>query len=153
TQNDVCTAGKCGGAPVVCAASDHCHVAGTCDSKTGACSNPAIADGTACDDGQLCTQKDGCSAGKCGGAPVVCAAADQCHVAGVCDPASGACSNPPVADGTTCNDGQLCTRNDSCSAGVCGGTAVVCAASDQCHAAGVCDPASGACTNPAVADN
>jgi len=155
TQKDVCQAGTCTGTmPVVCTASDQCHDAGTCDPASGACTNPAKADGTDCNDGNACTQKDVCAAGTCTGTmPVVCAAADQCHDAGTCDPASGVCSNPAKADGTTCSDGNACTQKDVCQAGTCTGTMpVVCTAQDQCHDTGTCDPASGACTNPAKAD-
>jgi hypothetical protein len=138
----------------VCAAVDQCHAAGACDPATGACSTPPVADGTGCNDGSACTQADACIAGICVGSnPVVCTAADQCHAAGTCDPTTGACSNPTVADGTACNDGSACTRADSCQAGTCvGSNPVVCTAADQCHAAGTCDPATGACSNPAAPD-
>ncbi len=155
TQTDACSAGACVGAnPVVCTASDQCHDAGTCDPGTGTCSNPAKADGTACSDGDACTQTDACNAGACVGAnPVVCTASDQCHDAGTCDPGTGTCSNPAKADGTTCNDGNLCTQTDTCSAGACvGDNPVFCTALDQCHDAGTCDPGTGACSNPAKAD-
>src|SRR5439155_26093691 len=56
--------------------------------------------------------------------PVVCTASDQCHVAGLCDPASGVCSNPAVANGTACDDGDLCTVSDACQAGACVGAPV-----------------------------
>src|SRR5207302_330479 len=145
-QSDACQAGVCTGAnPVVCAALDQCHVAGTCDPASGVCSSPDKSNGSACTDGGACTQTDTCQAGVCTGAnPVVCAALDQCHVAGTCDPASGSCSNPHKTDGTACNDGSACTQTDTCQAGVCtGANPVVCAALDQCHVAGTCDPASG----------
>src|SRR5262249_51139524 len=56
-----------------------------------------------------------------GGDPVVCQATDQCHVAGVCDPATGACSAPPAAAGTPCQDtdSDVCTRAACDGAGVC----------------------------------
>jgi cysteine-rich repeat protein len=125
-------------------------VAGTCNPASGACSTPAAAYGSACSDGNACTQTDTCQAGLCTGAnPVVCTASDQCHVAGTCNPASGACSNPAAANGTTCSDGNACTQTDTCQAGLCtGANPVVCTASDQCHLAGTCDPTSGACSNP-----
>src|SRR5262249_28128771 len=98
--------GTCVGAnPVTCAASDQCHVAGTCNPATGQCSNPAAADGTACSDGDACTQTDSCQSGTCVVAnPVTCAASDQCHVAGTCNPAIGQCRNSAAADGTGCSD-------------------------------------------------
>lgn len=68
TLKDSCTAGACGGASkVVCSAQDQCHAVGTCDSKTGTCSNPTVKDGLACDDGHACTLTDQCTAGSCGG--------------------------------------------------------------------------------------
>ncbi len=155
SQVDGCVAGVCaGGAPVVCAPVDQCHQAGACDPATGACSDPAVADGVDCDDGDACTQADACLAGACvGNDPVLCAAADPCHVAGVCDPATGVCSSPPAADGTPCDDGNGCTQTDACVAGLCvGAGAVVCTALDQCHTAGVCDPGTGLCSNPEAAD-
>jgi hypothetical protein len=137
-----------------CVALDQCHVAGTPDPTTGVCSNPPAADGTACDDGNACTQTDSCQAGNCVGAnPVVCAAQDECHVPGVCAPTTGSCSNPPVADGTACDDYNPCTQTDSCQAGNCAGAnPVVCAAQDECHVPGVCVPWTGSCTNPAAPD-
>ena len=99
---------------------DQCHDAGVCDPATGACSNPIKADGTACNDGDACTQSDSCQAGVCTGSnPVVCGASDQCHDAGVCDPATGACTDPVKPDGTACTDGNACTTADACEAGVC----------------------------------
>jgi RHS repeat-associated protein len=155
TQTDSCQAGACVGSnPVECTASDQCHDAGTCDPTSGICTNPAKADGTSCSDGNACTQTDSCQAGAClGASPVVCTASDQCHDAGVCDPSSGACSNPVKADGASCSDDNACTQTDSCQTGACvGASPVVCVASDQCHDPGVCDPASGVCTNPAKAN-
>src|SRR6185295_10772344 len=97
---------------------------------------------------------DTCQSGICvGKSPVTCTALDQCHVAGTCAPATGTCSNPTKADGTSCNDGNACTQTDTCKAGACGGAnPVTCAALDQCHVAGTCDTTSGLCSNPAKAD-
>src|SRR5437762_2110480 len=40
TQTDTCQNGTCTGSnPVVCTALDQCHVAGSCDTSTGVCSN------------------------------------------------------------------------------------------------------------------
>jgi concanavalin A-like lectin/glucanase superfamily protein len=155
TQTDTCHAGVCNGAnPVTCTASDQCHVAGVCDTGTGACSNPAKANGTTCNDNNACTQTDACQSGVCtGGSPVVCAASDLCHLpgtcdtgtgicgvggpvvctasdschnAGVCDLATGACSNPAKPDGSACNDGNTCTSGETCQAGTCGGGTTLC---------------------------
>jgi 6-phosphogluconolactonase (cycloisomerase 2 family) len=155
TQSDSCQAGVCVGAnPIVCTATDPCRVAGTCDPQSGACSSPNAPDGQACDDGSACTTGDACQGGVCTpGAATVCAASDQCHVAGTCNPGTGNCTNPLKADGSRCDDGNACTRIDSCQAGACvGASPVICTPSDSCHAAGACDPLSGACSNPAKPD-
>src|SRR5439155_1401340 len=155
TLTDTCQAGACVGTnPVVCTASDQCHTAGTCDRTTGACSNPAKADGAPCNDGSACTRTDTCAAGACVGTnPVVCTASDQCHTAGTCNPATGTCSNPARPDAAPCDNGSASTRTEAKPSVPCVGTnPVVCTASDQCHTAGTCNPATGACSNPAKAD-
>ncbi|MBS2025624.1 MAG: hypothetical protein JST92_24765, partial [Deltaproteobacteria bacterium] len=155
TTRDLC-------ANVTCTAQDACHQAGVCEGATGKCTNPAQPDGTACDDHNANTSNDKCTAGVCAGTVVVdlcvgvtCTAKDICHVAGVCDHPTGVCSNPNATDGTACDDHDANTSNDHCTAGVCTGTAVVdlcagvtCAAADDCHTAGVCDSATGVCSNP-----
>ena len=151
TQMDACTAGACTGAnPVVCPVADACHDAGVCNPTTGACSVANKPDGTACNDGNACTQNDACLAGTCAaGAPVTCAASDSCHDPGTCNPTTGMCTNPAKPDGSVCNDGNACTQRDACNAGTCtGASPVVCVASDFCHVAGSCDPATGMCSNP-----
>ncbi len=126
--------GACTGAdPVVCAALDQCHVAGTCDAATGVCSNPAASDGTTCNDGDACTLGDACTMGACAGTPVVCMPLDGCHLAGTCSMSTGMCDNPLAADGTVCVDPNACTLGSTCTAGACGGgtacTTLPCAAS------------------------
>jgi cysteine-rich repeat protein len=157
TQTDECLDGECtGGNAIVCPpASDQCHDAGVCDPTTGACSDPAKADGTGCDDGNACTQTDECLDGECTGSDaVVCLASDQCHTAGTCNPATGVCSAETAkANGSACNDGNACTRTDTCQGGACtGGNAVVCTAASQCHTAGTCNPATGSCSSPTKAN-
>jgi MYXO-CTERM domain-containing protein len=58
-----------------------------------------------------------------------------------------------VPDGTACTDNK-CMKNQTCTAGVCGGgsTAVTCTAQDECHDVGSCDKGTGACSNPQKAD-
>jgi hypothetical protein len=91
TQTDTCQAGVCSGSnPVVCAASDQCHDAGTCDLSSGVCSTPAKANGSSCSDGNACTLNDTCQAGSCtpGGPDPICAG---------CGPGN----TPPVVTGST----------------------------------------------------
>jgi hypothetical protein len=106
---------------VICTASDQCHNAGTCNAGTGSCSNPAKADASACDDSDACTQTDTCTDGTCSGDdPVVCTASDSCHDAGICDPATGLCTDPESPDGTACDQTDACYV---CQAGTCVGGA------------------------------
>jgi len=70
-------------------------------------------DGTRCDDGNACREGGTCEAGVCGGGTLkTCAAVDECHTAGTCDPGTGVCANPAKPDGTTCSGG-------TCQAGIC----------------------------------
>jgi hypothetical protein len=155
TQSDTCQSGFCTGAnPIVCEVSEPCHIPGNCDPASGLCDNPVALDGTSCDDGDPCTQTDACQSGACiGKNPVVCAEPDLCHIAGACDPATGACDNPPKPDGTACDDSNACTQVDICQSGACAGSSpTTCAALGPCHHVGTCDPATGACSNPPKQD-
>ncbi len=108
------------------------------------------ADGTACNDGNACTQTDTCQAGKCVGAnPVVCPSTNPCQ-ANACNPATGTCSVAPLPNGTACDDGNLCTQTSSCSNGWCiGANPIQCKAEDPCHLPGVCDASTGTCSQGA----
>ena len=155
TLNDTCERGLCAGQePVQCQPLDQCHVSGQCDSVTGQCTNPVSPDGIPCDDRNLCTRADSCQRGRCiGSDPVVCAALDQCHDPGTCNPATGVCNDPARPNGVGCNDGNACTRSDTCQSGECfGSNPVVCTPLDQCHSAGVCDPVTGVCSQPVKPD-
>jgi len=172
---DSCNAGVCQHTPIGCTALDQCHVAGTCDPATGSCSNPTAIDGTACNDGNACTQTDTCQSGSCVGNPVTCTALDQCHTAGTCDPATGTCSNPAIAGctvcatATDCDDQNPCTF-DSCNGTVCSHTSLEgckrcsttadcddqnACTTDSCNSSGVCSNVtiSGGCSTDAGCDD
>ena len=126
TQTDLCESGVCTGSnPVACnTPPDTCHTTAgaTCNPANGTCDYPAAPNGTACNDGNACTQTDACQGGVCAGSnPVVCKASDGCHAVGTCNPASGACSNPNLADGALCTLAGACPSEATCAAGVCGG--------------------------------
>ena len=110
TTGDKCVAGACvGGAPKVCPPPDQCHVAGTCNAKTGMCTNAEAPRGTPCNDGNVCTTDDKCVGGTCTGTATTCAAPDKCHLRGTCNPVTGVCTNPNAPDGTKCGGKQTCT--------------------------------------------
>jgi hypothetical protein len=152
TVSETCQAGICTGKPKVCNASGPCHVAGVCDPQTGVCTNPMMADGTTCNDGNNCTATDTCLAGNCVGKAVECNNSDQCRTVGVCDPTTGACTTPSRPDGTTCIDTNPCSVSAACKAGICVGTPKVCTAKSQCHDIGTCNPSTGECSNPLKTD-
>lgn len=133
-----------------CGDGDACTV-DKCTRPGKTCKHIPIADGSSCSDGSACTIGDICQSGVCTGATVQCTASDQCHVAGVCNPTTGECSNPNAPDGVDCNDRNLCTQTDTCQTGTCvGENPIVCTAIDLCHNAGTCSPNTGLCSNPPI---
>ncbi|XXT24968.1 calcium-binding EGF-like domain-containing protein [Sorangium sp. So ce429] len=89
------------------------------------------------------TSVQGCINGHSGHASDYIAVGDPTCQGGGCLPVSAPCdANLPCCDGLTCQNG---TCTDLCAG-------VTCAASDACHAAGTCDPATGLCSNPAAAN-
>jgi len=118
---------------------------GTSCTVTAQCAAGSCVDGVCCD--TPATSCDPCfacnapgSLGTC--APLPCPAPDICHLPGECDPATGACSTPPAADGTACDDGDPETDIDACRDGVCAGV-------DGDPG----DPDAGACSSPAQRDD
>ncbi len=111
--DDKCAGGKCGGAPAM---------TGPCDDKNGCTSNDKCSDGFCqgtpaagkCDDNNKCTTDDACNTGGfCTGAAVPCDDKNSCTT-DTCDKLTGQCVFKPIADGTTCNDGDPCTKLDHC---------------------------------------
>jgi hypothetical protein len=115
--------GLCGPAraTTVCRASvGPCDLPEQCNGVATTCpANAPAANGTPCEDGNLCT-KDSCQNGACiAGPALVCPAASVCHLAGSCVPATGQCSaESAVADESPCDDGDACTVN-VCRVGQC----------------------------------
>jgi hypothetical protein len=129
TVDDICQAdGACAGVPIDCSALDDQCVVGSCDPTTGACYAASRPDQTPCTGTDACFRTYACQAGACvGGDPIDCEAADACQVAGACDPATGACSNPPAAAGVECGEAAWC--RDGVARGA-----------DQCDGNGACVP-------------
>ena len=113
----------------------------------GECVQVAQADGTACDDGNLCTVGDACRSGACSpGSAKDCAAAGSACTIGYCDVETGSCATRPAPNGASCDDGDACTVGDKCSDGVCTtGGPKDCSAFDSACTVGVCGD-DGECT-------
>jgi len=139
----------------VCSSDAQCDDGNPC--TTDGCAGSMCAhtsNSAACDDGDPCTEGDACQAGACApGAPKTCPAISTCHDPGSCDPSTGACSTPIKPDGSACDDANACTQTDACQVGTCAGESPVqCPPPDDCHLAGACNPATGACWMPARPD-
>ena len=127
-----------------------CPPCQACNQASGTCVADPSQAGHACPgDGNLCFGSFACDqGGNCAGVqPVTCAPLDGCHVAGICAPATGLCSNPNAPDGTTCADGNVCTH---CQAGVC--TPISCDDDDACTIDS-CDPVTGCFYTPVNCDD
>jgi hypothetical protein len=132
TTSDVCRAGVCTGeAPVTCPAPGACGLPGVCDRTTGQCSRPLVDAGTPCDDANLATSDDACDAtGACAGLPITCTPNDACKTYA---PNGTATCAVTINAGASCDDADLTTSDDQCSAtGVCVGVPVVCPVDTAC---------------------
>eukprot|EP01064_Diplonema_japonicum_P012020 TRINITY_DN1949_c0_g1_i1.p1 TRINITY_DN1949_c0_g1~~TRINITY_DN1949_c0_g1_i1.p1 ORF type:complete len:1625 (+),score=364.10 TRINITY_DN1949_c0_g1_i1:72-4946(+) len=87
------------------------------------------------------------------GCPATCAPQGPCRMTGVCNTATGTCTNPSLPNGTPCSDSNPLTFNDVCLNGVCTGTSLACPGgctpSSSCHTA-TCS--TGTCINSAKPD-
>lgn len=149
TNADVCGAGPaagCVGTPGSGCPSDAnpCTV-DLCDPAQGGCIHVPAAASAPCDDGDLCTTGDACDpAGQCAGIAKACSGSQGPCWTATCDPTSGACVATALS-ATPCDDGLVCTKNDTCTAGTCAGTPLVCTNSNPCVTV-ACNPVSGGCT-------
>lgn len=106
-----------------------CHAA-TCNVDTGLCEANLAADGADCAPSgeHPCVASATCAGGICVTVPTACDDQQPC-TADSCDPASG-CTHAPVA--AWCDDGEVCTTDDSCKAGTCAGTPLSCDDQNLC---------------------
>jgi hypothetical protein len=186
TENDVCNAGICKGIPVfqcendpecgyidpadkckglkrcvdsVCvddpltavgcpAAPGPCSYY-QCGAATGQCELKMKPSGQGCNDGNLCTGGNQAGAtcdglGVCRkGVEVECDGQTACQTE-ICLQATGTCAWVDAADGSPCDDGNLCTLEDMCHVGQCGGLPVLCGDETPCTI-GRCNEADGKC--------
>ena len=152
------TTGECVASPVVsgnCDDGDPCTAPGSC--VQGACvAGPQIcqcktqADCAVFDDANPCNGTFFCDAsvGQCkanlAAVPVCPPSLDPC-TQNACDPLTGGCKQTPAKAGTQCQDGEACTKNDSCQDGVCkpGVSVCACLTDADCAAKDDGDPCNG----------
>lgn len=142
-------AGACVGTAAVC---DQlvCRGPPSCDSFSGLCVATAITSGP-CDDGNPCTQGTTCGITSlcAGGTPSMsCGTPPPCYLYALTalNSTTCVCTLVPL-NNTVCDDGDSCTTDDRCNAGVCAGTAVTCPGDDCNMPLGSCSPAT-QCWNP-----
>ena len=121
--------------PASCDDQNDCTI-DSCDPISLQCVHTPSPAGTSCNAHDVCTTNDVCSGPSPGigvlpgiclsGTRKVCAALDQCHQVGVCQQATGQCSNPIAPNGKVCDDGLFTTTGDQCQSGACKGTPVLC---------------------------
>jgi hypothetical protein len=139
TNQDSCDgAGACAGTPIVCS-DEACYGPGTPNGVD--CDHTPMAAGTSCDDADLGTHTDLCDGnGTCAGEPITCNVG-ACELSNT--PNGVDCTTEPLPDGTVCDDGSVCTTDDSCAAGSCeGGSPVDCGDGNDCTTDS-CDPTAG----------
>ncbi|MBI5505584.1 MAG: hypothetical protein HY899_12350 [Deltaproteobacteria bacterium] len=113
--------GCAGGSAVDCSNLNATCVTGVCNEDQDACATQPANEAGSCDDGNFCTVDDTCNAGLCGGGARDCSALDGECVVGVCNEAGDTCATQARPGGTQCDDGDACTSDDQCDAGVCQG--------------------------------
>jgi cysteine-rich repeat protein len=133
-----------------CSGGDTCAADGTCAGTAGECACGADIDCVPYDDTDLCNGVLRCntSAGFCEIDP---ASVVRCDTSGdttcthtVCVPATGLCVPDLADDGTVCDDGDYCSVDSTCQAGVCQRTGSDTPCTDRTCSTG-CDEASDSC--------
>ena len=146
TDNNLCTVGdQCEEGVCVPGENNSCSDGNLCTTDT--CS-PSLGcqhetNTNPCDDGNLCTMVDKCQNGACSGSGLLLCNDNNPYTDDSCDPQQG-CLFAPNQD--PCDDGNMCTENDLCSNGGCGGSSLVSCDDDNVCTDDSCDPAVG-CKN------
>ncbi|MFO0750970.1 MAG: hypothetical protein U1F43_35650 [Myxococcota bacterium] len=140
-----------------------CNDGAACTKSDTCLGSTCIGTGYSCDDSLACTS-DSCNGdGSCGHAQVAntCLIGGVCYAANTTKPGEPCLQCRPDVSGTTwspvqgtvsCNDGNACTKSDTCSAGSCVGTTYTCndgltCTTDACNGDGTCSatPTAGNC--------
>ena len=149
TVGDLCKEGACvKGALKACDSGMACTV-GACSLTTGKCDYKNKIAGAPCNDGDACSENDGCADAVCQGKSVNCDDANPC-TNDTCDNKAG-CKH--VANISPCSDGDACTLSDNCAAGTCvSGAAKICVDNLLCTA-DTCNKTTGNCVFDGAAMN
>jgi len=131
TVNDHCSGGRCvGDTGLACDDGNPC-TEDICLSPGGICQNPVRTG--ACDDANQCTQGDYCYNGQCrAGSLRTCNDGNPC-TRDSCDPVQGGCVFDGLPyNGSSCDDDDACTYNDTCGGGSCNPGVSTCAYENNC---------------------
>lgn len=117
TTAGLCSNGTCAGIVAICQDLDD-NPCTTVLCENGGCIDGVLL-GEPCDDGDLCSILSVCTAIGCGdGLAIPCDDGNAC-TDDYCDPLLGCSSFNALG---SCDDGDGCTLNDTCGAGICSGT-------------------------------
>ena len=120
TASSACMAGECRGMATSLCRGQPCVV---CNPLGAGCDGSIVAaPGTACDDGNRCTDMDSCMGAVCVSMTLTACVDDRNECTDDrCDPMTGSCDYRPLPGGT-CEDGDACTHATICQTdGTCGG--------------------------------
>jgi hypothetical protein len=102
-----------------------------CEAGVNICQCQSAADCQLFDDANVCNgvlycdQQNGLCETNLAAIPPCPDGLDPC-TDNTCDPSTGGCKSVAATDGTWCNDGEPCTKNDSCQTGSCTAGLTVC---------------------------
>jgi len=142
TTNDRCGQGICVGDQVDCDDGNHC----TTDSCLAATGCKHTNNAKPCDDADACTVDDKCGGGVCVGDPFNCDDTNPC-TNDVCVAAADGPQCFYQFNSDPCEDGSVCTEQDTCSGGDCIGLEVTCNDGNHCTTDS-CDAAQGCIFDP-----
>jgi len=142
TVGDQCTGGVCVGQAVEC----EDEVCFDVECRNGECVRTPNND--SCDDGNDCTEGDVCRGGVCEGELIECGPEDDSDINHVCfdyfcDVELGRCTQ--ILNAASCDDGDACTADSACVAGVCEGFSTTQCVSDSPCLESICNRETGEC--------
>ncbi len=130
TSDDGCVEGTCLGTAASCNDNEVC-TKDACDPLSGCVFLPVGA--TVCDDDDPCTLGDTCKTGACvgGQGKLTCDDGNPCTF-DTCKAKLGCAFDAKPLAGSLCDDGDVCTHQDSCKGGACAGLTKSCDDGEPC---------------------